>query len=74
MDADIAFRRLRDAWFRAYLSSRPHEREWENDTMQAAREGHNERLRVKFDKQTGAIIDGDETIPVAPRSAAEMDM
>lgn len=68
-----AFRELRVVWFNAKLRSYAHEREWEDEEVEARRKQNNADLRKEFDEQTERIIAGSEPVPIAPRCHANME-
>lgn len=61
-----AFRDLREAWFNAKLASNAHEREWETEEAQAAREASNKAKKLEYDKDTESILQGGGGV-IAPR-------
>ena len=63
-----AFVQLREIWFNRQLKSRSHEREWEDEDASLRRELHNEEIKRVFDKDTRAILDGEDR-PIAPYCA-----
>ena len=58
-----AFRLLRDYWFAAHIARRAHEREWETEEDEAARERCNMDARNLFNRHTEQIIAG-EDLPI----------
>lgn len=60
MDAQTAFRKLRERWFLYQLKYRGPEREWETAAMKA-----------KFDAQTEAILRG-EDFEIAPMCGRDL--
>jgi len=69
---EVAFRKLREAWFNAHLKRKPHEREWEDETDVAMRNEDNEQAKRQFDEDTEAILRGEDRA-IAPRCLADMD-
>lgn len=61
-----AFRELREAWFNVKLASNAHEREWETEEAQAARESSNKPKKRVYDEDTEAILQGEGGV-IAPR-------
>ena len=72
MTLDEAFRELRGRWFQLHLTSRPHERVWEEEHETAYREAQNKAMRVMFDADTDAILRGEDR-PVAPLRWSDID-
>ena len=70
--AEKAFRELRDRWFKLHLTSKPHERVWEEEHETAYREAQNKAKRVLFDADTEAILQGEDR-PVAPMCWSDID-
>lgn len=66
MNKDEAFRELRERWFNQVIRSHAHERIWEEDAETQVREDHNRLMKAKFDKDTEAILSGEERA-IAPR-------
>ena len=69
--AEKAFRQLREHWFNSELRSRPHEREWEDETQEELRERNNAAIKAKFDADTEAILRGEDR-PINPRCGADL--
>ena len=67
-----AFAHWRKAWFDGHLRSYAHDREWETESQEAARNQANEELSKKFNAQTRGIIAG-EPWTIAPRCLADLD-
>ena len=60
-----AFKELREKWFNAHIKSHPHEREWEDEDASLRRELHNEEVKMAYDQDTVAILNGEDR-PIAP--------
>ena len=68
--AELAFRKLRDAWFYAEIASYPGEREWEDEDRELSRERGNNRAKGYYDAQTEEILKGIDR-PIAPTCEAD---
>lgn len=66
------FRELRKAWFDAQLYQGPHDRIWEEEDEEKAREESNQKLKALYDQQTEEILMGTKTHPIAPRCPADV--
>ncbi len=58
MGLEDSFRELRGQWFNAILASKAHERVWESEEEEEAREALNSVLLAVYDRDTEAIIRG----------------
>ena len=72
MKLEEAFRGLREKWFIYHLESHAHERVDESEEDAKYREENNNRIKIKYDEQTEAIIKGDNK-PLAPTCWFDMD-
>lgn len=72
MDAQTAFRKLRERWFLHKLQYRGPEREWETDSEQEMRDRQNAAMKAKFDAQTEAILRG-EDFEIAPMCGRDLE-
>ena len=59
-EVECLFRDLRDAWFREMVMVDNPEREWDGENQRRYREELNERLRAQFDRDTEALLAGDQ--------------
>lgn len=71
MDAEAAFRTLRESWFINHIAYHAHEREWETDDAEAMRMAQNLRNKKAFDAQTERILRG-ESDAVCPQCVADL--
>lgn len=71
MKLELAFRLLRDAWFREMLNRPAHEREWETVEQEQRREEQNAQLLSAYEIQTQEILDGIGW-PICPRCPADL--
>jgi hypothetical protein len=63
-----AFVELREKWFNSHIKTCSHEREWEDEEASIRRKLYNEEMKRVFDKDTEAILNGEDR-PVAPYCA-----
>ncbi len=69
--ADL-FRQLRESWFNARLRSQAQERVWESEGCELLRDEKNKENKAVYDRQTEALLEGDERFMVNPSCAYDL--